>query len=79
MDPNLARMVREQVAGYRAANELQLEEKRQRSPQERLRLAQVFLNRLADMDRLPVNHDKEIYHSTWQLLREKWLERNAES
>jgi predicted nucleic acid-binding protein len=79
MDPNFARMVREQVAGYRVANELQLEEKRQRTPQERLRLAQVFLNRLADMDRLPVNHDKEIYHSKWQLLREKWLERYAES
>lgn len=77
MKPDLSSKVREQMAGYRAANAFQLEEKRQRTPEERLRLAQVFMDRLAEMGRLPVREDKTAYYAMWQLLRERWLEQNA--
>ena len=79
MESDFAKMVREQIAGYRAANEFQLEEKRQRAPEASLRLAQVFLDRLAKMDRLPAREDEELGYQRWQQLREKWLERNTES
>lgn len=77
MESNKAKIVREQVAGYAAASAFQLEEKRQRTPQERLRLAQTFLGRLVTMDRLPARDEKQSVYATWQVLRERWLERNS--
>jgi hypothetical protein len=76
MNEKEKQQVREQIAGYRAHNELVLKECRERTPQQnylRLLSAQKAFLHLGLAARRP---DDEDYHLIWQKLREKWDERN---
>lgn len=74
-----ASAVRAWKAGLNAVNAFELEEKRQRTPRERLRLAQVLLNRLAAMNALSPRTEELEYHRKWQRVRERWCELHPES
>ena len=72
-----AKMVREWKAGYEEVNRVVLEEKRQTSPEKRLRDAERLLDQLRAWNRLPKREDNLEYHLKWQRLREKWSERHG--
>jgi hypothetical protein len=74
-----AKKVQDWKARQAAVNRLQLEEKLSRTPQERLRLAQAFVSRLAAMDQLRPRTDDLQFHLAWQTVRERWIEQHAKS
>jgi len=65
--------VREWKASYEAVNRIAIEEALERSPSERLRQHQVFLERLAAMGRLPVRKPDDKFYLRWDQVRKRWL------
>lgn len=69
--------MREWKAGYEAVNRITNAEKLNRSPKERMRLAQAFAEDLDRMGLLLPREDNIEFHLRWQAVREKWVERNS--
>ncbi|MCC7436194.1 MAG: hypothetical protein IT363_16080 [Methanoregulaceae archaeon] len=74
MDPKL---IRDWKRGQEAANQVILEEARNRTPSERFALLEAFLVRLASMNRLTPRSDDLDFHLRWQLAREAWLAKQS--
>jgi len=70
-------MVREWKAGYEAANQMDLEKARNRTPAQRVRNHQMFLASTAKIGLLRERKDDLEYHLRWQELRERWVERHT--
>jgi hypothetical protein len=72
-----SKQVREWKAGYEAANRVALDEARNRTPYERLVNHQVFLQRLAAMDKLQAKDPADKFYIRWCQVKERWLERSS--
>ncbi|HMS55237.1 MAG TPA: hypothetical protein PKA27_07520 [Fimbriimonadaceae bacterium] len=75
VDPDV---VKEWKAGYLRVNEFTLEEKRRRTPRERLVHAQKFLDDLISLGKEPKS-DNADFHLRWQKVRKVWLARQSKS